>query len=132
MVESFTPHLSSEEPLYYFSMTDSRTALLPFALGLARKKDMFKTTIACGFTLFRTYDGVPFQSGGSTVEHEDRFDSIEKKLAYSAQETQDMCVDQDLAFPVPHCGLKLVNPDAGVDGKSLSLHGFQPFRTCFQ
>jgi hypothetical protein len=132
MIESFTPHLSSEEPLYDFGMTESRTALLPSALGLARKKGIFRTTIACGFAFFRTYDGVPLQSRGSTVEHEDRFDSIEKEFGYSAQETQNMCVDQDLALLVPHGGLKLVNPDAGVDGKGLSLHGFQPFRTCSQ
>jgi len=129
MIEGFTPHLSSEEPLYNFSMTESRAAFLPFALGLARKKGMFRTSTACGFAFFRTYDCVPLQSRGSAVEHEDRFDSIEKEFAYSAQETQNMCVDQDLALPVPHGGLKLVNPDAGVDGKGLSLHGFQPFRT---
>jgi len=129
MVESFTPHLSGEEPLYNFSMTESCAALLPFALGLARKKGMFRTTATCGFAFFRTYDGVPLQSRGSPVEHEDRFDSIEKEFAYSAQETQNMCVDQDLALSVTHGGLKLVNPDAGVDGKGLSLHGFQPFRT---
>lgn len=38
-----------------------------------------------------------------------------------------MRVDQGLALPVTHSGLKLVNPDAGVYGKGLSLHGFQPF-----
>src|SRR6266700_2967047 len=106
MVESFTPHLSGEEPLYNFSMTESCAALLPLALGLARKKGMFRTTATCGFAFFRTYDGVPLQSRGSPVEHEDRFDSIEKEFAYPAQETQNMCVDQDLALSVTHGGLK--------------------------
>jgi hypothetical protein len=65
MVESFTPHLSSEEPFYNFGMTESRAALLPFALSLARKKVMFRTTIACGFAslgrtmVFRFRAGAP-------------------------------------------------------------------------
>jgi hypothetical protein len=38
-----------------------------------------------------------------------------------------MRIDQGLALPVTHGGLKLVNPDAGVNGEGLSLHGFEPF-----
>ena len=124
MVESFAPHVSSEEPLSNFGMTESRAALLPFTLGLRRKKGIFREIIARDLAFFRTYDGIPLQRRGPTIEHEDRLNSIEKEFAYTAQETQNMCVDQGFALPVPHGGLELVNPDAGIDGEGLSFHSF--------
>jgi hypothetical protein len=77
MVESFAPHVGSEEPLCNLGMAEGRAALLPFALGLVGKESRFRTTIACAFIFFRTYDGVPLQNRGSSVEHEDRLDSVE-------------------------------------------------------
>jgi hypothetical protein len=93
MVESFAPHVGSEEPLSNLGMTERRAALLLLTLGLAGKKSRFRITIGCAFAVFGTYDGIPLQSRGSSVEHEDRFDSIEEKFAYTAQEAQNMCVD---------------------------------------
>jgi hypothetical protein len=88
MVESFAPHVSSEEPLCDLSVTECCTALLLFALGLAGKeKPGLEQPPRHAFTFFRTYNSVVLQNRGPTVEHEDRLDSIEKEFAYSAQET---------------------------------------------
>ena len=74
MIESFAPHVGGEEPLSNLGMTEGRAALLPFALSLAGKADLEQPSRSA---FLRTYDGVPLQNRGASVEHEDRFDAIE-------------------------------------------------------
>ena len=59
-----------------------------------------------------TYKSIPLQSRRATVKDEDRLDSIKQELGDAAQESQDMCIDQNASFLVPHRCLKLVQPDA--------------------
>jgi hypothetical protein len=128
MVEGFAPHVGSEEPLCNLGMAQGSAALLLFAFGLRGTEGRFRTTFVRLYSLFRTYDGIPLQHRGTSVKYEDWLDSIEEEFAYPAEEAQNVCIDQGLALPVTHGGLKLVDPNAGVNGKGPSLHGFQPFR----
>lgn len=74
-----------------------------------------------------TYDSVSLQRGGAPVEHKNGLDSVEQEFADPAQETQHVRVDQSFSLLITHGSLKLVDPDARVDGKSLAFHSFKPF-----
>jgi hypothetical protein len=79
-------------------------------------------------SLQRTHDSIPLQRRGTSVEHKDRLDPIEEEFTDSAEEAQNVCVDQGPTLLVTHGGLELVDPDARVDSERLSLHGLQPFQ----
>ncbi|SRR5712671_811531 len=93
-----------------------------------KTEDKVRTTIACACASFRTHDGIPLQCRGTSVEHEDRLDSVEEEFGDPTEEAQNVRVDQGPALLVTHGGLELVDPDARVDGKRFALHGFQSFQ----
>ena len=74
----------------------------------------------CG-CLGLTYDRRTLEDGRSPVEDKNRFYSPEEKLADATQEAKDMSIEDHTSIVVPHCGLKLVDPYAGIYREDFSL-----------
>ena len=74
-----------------------------------------------------TYYSVSLQRGGAPIEDKNWLDSVEQEFRDPAQKAQHVRVDQRFPLLITHGSLKLVDPNAGVNGKGLAFHSFQPF-----
>ena len=71
-----------------------------------------------------TYDRRTLEDRRPPVKDENWLYSPEEKLADAAKEAEDVSVEDYTPVVISHCGLKLVDPYAGIYRKDLSLQSF--------